>query len=96
MGEGMGEGETSIKVSKVAGERLELLAQEQSTTVRALVEELAAERFTRAELAERGENARAYLRDHMGVELTESDEESGRRLLSVIEARSVRHRGAGG
>ncbi|MFE9885421.1 hypothetical protein [Streptomyces scopuliridis] len=90
----MSDGETSIKVSKVARERLGLLASEQGTTIRGLVEELAAERFTSAELAERGEKARAYLRDHMGVELTESDEENGQRLLSAIEARSVRHRGA--
>ncbi|MFE4057334.1 hypothetical protein ACFXP3_13740 [Streptomyces sp. NPDC059096] len=90
----MSDDDTSIKVSKAARERLGLLAREQGTTIRSLVEELAAERFTSAELRERGEKARAYLREHMGVELTEADEENGQRLLRAIEARATRHRGA--
>ncbi|RDG34986.1 hypothetical protein [Streptomyces corynorhini] len=90
----MADDETSIKVSKAARERLGRLAQENGTTIRGLVEELAAARLTRTELHERGERARAYLREHMGVELTDADEEPGRRLLDAITARSGGSHGA--
>jgi hypothetical protein len=91
---GISDDETRIRLSKAAGERLGPLTSEQGTTGRGPVDEFAAERFTGAELKERGEKAREYLREHMGIELTEADHENGRRLLGSIEARSGRYRGA--
>jgi uroporphyrinogen-III synthase len=88
------EPDTSIKVSKAARERLGLLASEQGITIRGLVEELAQARPTRAELKARGEAARTYLRDHMGIEVTGSDETAGKRLLEAIAARTMRQDGA--
>ncbi|MCT2588423.1 hypothetical protein LHJ74_00420 [Streptomyces sp. N2-109] len=91
----MGEGtDTSIKVSKAARARLGVLAAERGTTIRSLVEELAAGRLTRAEREARGQAARAHLREHMGVEVTEDDLAAGDRLLPEMEARAARQRGA--
>lgn len=87
------EPDTSIKVSKAARERLGVLASERGTTIRGLVEELALAKPTRAELKARGEAARAYLRDHMGVEVTASDETAGKRLLDAIAARTSQQDG---
>lgn len=81
------EPDTSIKVSKAARERLGILASERGTTIRGLVEEL-------AEAKARGEAARAYLRDHMGIEVTAPDETAGKRLLDAIAARTSRRDGA--
>ncbi|WP_432094019.1 hypothetical protein [Streptomyces sp. bgisy100] len=85
------DGDTSIKVSKAARERLGLLATEQGTTIRGLVEELARTRPTQAELQARGEAARAYLRDHMSVEVTDDDLAAGDRILQAMHARLPRH-----
>ncbi|MGK5546261.1 hypothetical protein ACSNOH_16250 [Streptomyces sp. URMC 127] len=86
--------DTSIKVSKAARERLGILAAEQGTTIRSLVEELARAKPTRAELAARGAAARAYLREHMGVEVTDEDVAAGDRLLQEVAARMAAKRGA--
>jgi hypothetical protein len=80
--------DTSIKVPKAVRERLGILAAEQGTTIRGLVEELAQTKLTHAELQARGKAARAYLREHMGVELTAADEAAGQRLLDAITART--------
>ncbi|MEO3766177.1 hypothetical protein [Streptomyces sp. B8F3] len=79
--------DTSIKVSLAARERLGILAAEHGTTIRALVEQLAAETPTRADLRARGEIARGYLREHMGVEVTAEDQAAGRELLDTIARR---------
>ncbi|MEN8655367.1 hypothetical protein ABCR94_33515 [Streptomyces sp. 21So2-11] len=86
--------DTSIKVSKAARDRLGILAAEQGTTIRGLVEDLANSKPTHAELKARGAAARAYLRKHMGVELTTADEAAGGRLLDAIAARGNQGGGA--
>lgn len=85
--------DTSIKVSVTARDRLGILAAEHGTTIRALVEQLAAETPTRAELRARGDVARGYLREHMGVDVTAEDEAAGRELLDTIARRTGGGRG---
>jgi len=86
--------DTSIKVSKAARERLGILAAERGTTIRGLVEELAGAQPTQAELKERGEKARAILREHMDVDVTEADLAAGDRLLQAMADRTTQRRGA--
>ncbi|MEV8564536.1 hypothetical protein AB0436_02910 [Streptomyces sp. NPDC051322] len=88
------EPDTSINVSKAARERLGILASEQGSTIRGLVEELARNKPTRAELAARGAAARAYLHEQMGIDVTAADEAAGRRLLDAIAQRTGRRDGA--
>ncbi|MGP4000853.1 hypothetical protein [Streptomyces sp. 8N706] len=86
--------DTSIKVSKAARERLGILATERGTTIRGLVEELAGAQPTQAELEARGEAARAYLREHMSIEVTEEDLAAGDRLVQAMAARAAQQGGA--
>jgi hypothetical protein len=79
--------DTSIKVSKQTRERLARLAVERHTTLKDLVEELAAAAPTAAELAERERRARATLAEHFGVEVTEAELLASARLREVIAAR---------
>jgi hypothetical protein len=58
-------GDTTIRVSVGARERLNQLAAEHGTTTRALVEELANGRLTRAELEQRHARTVAYVRRHL-------------------------------
>ncbi|MFF4282867.1 hypothetical protein ACFY0Z_29315 [Streptomyces kronopolitis] len=84
------EKDTSIKVSRATRERLRILARENKTTISGLVEEMAQQRQTQADLRARGAQARGYLREHMGVEVGPEDEAAGQRLLEAITARAAR------
>ncbi|CAL9656189.1 hypothetical protein [Streptomyces sp. enrichment culture] len=79
--------ETSIKVSASTRDRLAALAGEQGTTIRQLVEELAQGRPTRAEYAERAEQARAELASLLGTTPSEQAETKARGLLERLGAR---------
>jgi hypothetical protein len=83
----MAEGDTSIKVSKQTRERLARLAAERGSTLKDLVEELAAATFTAAELAEREARARAVLAENFGVEVTDTDLAASARLREMIVRR---------
>ncbi|MEV4611064.1 hypothetical protein AB0K43_00480 [Kitasatospora sp. NPDC049258] len=80
--------DTSIKVSRETRERLQLLAGQRGTTMRDLVEELAAQTPTAEELRARGEQARRYLSDHMGIEVTSDTMAASARLRDLIAERS--------
>jgi septal ring factor EnvC (AmiA/AmiB activator) len=67
------EDDTSIKVSRQTRERLARLAAERRTTLKDLVEELAASTPTAAELAERERQARDVLAEHFGVDVTDAE-----------------------
>ncbi|MFB6814358.1 hypothetical protein ACFCV8_07410 [Streptomyces sp. NPDC056347] len=79
--------ETSIKVSTAARDRLSALAAEHNTTIRQLVEELAAGRPTQAEYAKRAEQARAELASILGTVPSEQAEQKARGLLQRLGAR---------
>ncbi|MGW2892269.1 hypothetical protein ACWDDN_44645 [Streptomyces griseoruber] len=76
--------ETSIKVSAAARDRLATLAAEQGTTIRHLVEELAEGRPTRAEYAERVDQARAELASLLGTTPSQEAEAKARGLLERL------------
>ncbi|MGR6998825.1 hypothetical protein ACU686_12970 [Yinghuangia aomiensis] len=76
--------DTSIKVAKATRERLAELASERGTTIRGLVESLAASAPTRAELQARAEAARVELRNRFGVEVTAKDEAAGHALWDEL------------
>jgi hypothetical protein len=80
----MAEDDTSIKVSKQTRERLARLAAERGSTLKDVVEELAAATFTAAELAERETRARAVLAENFGVEVTDADLAASARLREMI------------
>lgn len=84
----MADDDTSIKVSKQTRERLVRLATERGSTLKDVVEELAAATFTAAELAEREARARAVLAENFGVEVTEADLAASARLRDEITRRS--------
>ncbi|MGW2183522.1 hypothetical protein ACWCXX_36990 [Streptomyces sp. NPDC001732] len=79
--------ETSIKVSASTRDRLAALAAENDTTIRQLVEELAVGRPTRAEYAQRAEQARAELASVLGTAPSQEAEAKARRLLERLGAR---------
>ncbi|MFF3728379.1 hypothetical protein ACFYYM_39165 [Streptomyces erythrochromogenes] len=79
--------ETSIKVSAATRDRLAALASEQGTTIRQLVEELAEGQPTKAEYAERAEQARAELASVLGTLPSEEAEAKARGLLERLGAR---------
>jgi hypothetical protein len=81
--------DTSIKVSRRTRERLARLADERGTTLKDVVEELAAGAPTAAELAEREERARAVLAEHFGAEVTEADLAASARLRAMIARRDT-------
>jgi hypothetical protein len=85
----MADSDTSIKVSRLTRERLARLAAERSTTLKDLVEELAAATPTAAELAEREQCARAVLAEHFGVEVTETELAAAARLRDLIARRTT-------
>ena len=84
----MAEDDTSIKVSKETRERLARLAAERHTTLKDLVEHLAAAAPTAAELAERELKARAVLAEKFGVEVGEVELAASARLREVIALRT--------
>ena len=79
--------DTSIKVSRLTRQRLAQLAAERNSTLKDVVEELAAAALTSAELAERELRARAVLAESFGVEVTEADLAASARLREVIARR---------
>jgi hypothetical protein len=81
--------DTSIKISKAARERLILLAAQRGTTMRELVERMTREMPTQEELAARAEKASRYLRDRMGIEVTEEALTASARLREAIAERSA-------
>ena len=80
----MADDDTSIKVSRQTRERLVRLAAERRTTLKGLVEELAAATLTDAELAERELRARSVLVEHFGVEVTDAELAASARLREII------------
>ena len=80
--------DTSIKISRQTRERLARLAAERHTTVKDIVEALAASTPTAAELAEREQRARAVLAKHFGVEVTETELAASARLREMIARRA--------
>lgn len=83
----MAEDDTSIKVSRRTRERLARLAAERGSTLKDVVEELAAATFTAAELAEREARARAVLAENFGVEVTDAELAASARLREMIAGR---------
>lgn len=81
--------DSSIKVSKKTRERLQLLAGQRGTTMRDLVEQLATNTLTQEELRARGEKARRYLREQMGIEVTEEAMAASARLRAMIAERDA-------
>ncbi|WP_405015259.1 hypothetical protein [Kitasatospora sp. NBC_01539] len=81
--------DTSIKVSKETRERLQLLAGQRGTTMRDLVEQLAAQTLTEEELRARGEMARRYLRERMGIDVDDEAMAASARLRAMICERSA-------
>jgi hypothetical protein len=80
----MPDDDTSIKVSKQTRERLARLAAERHTTLKDIVEVLAAATPTEAEIAERERHARAVLAEHFGVEVGPVELAASARLREVI------------
>jgi len=76
--------DTSIKVSRQTRERLARLAAERRTTLKDVVEELAAATLTAAELAEREQRARNVLAERFGVEVTDAEMAASARLRAMI------------
>ena len=85
----MADEDTSIKVSKETRERLARLAAERGTTLKDLVEQLAAGTYTAAELAERELRARSVLEEHFGVVVTDADLAASARLRQLIADRQT-------
>ncbi len=83
----MAEDDTSIKVSRQTRERLARLAAERGSTLKDVVEELAAATFTAAELAEREARARTVLAENFGVEITDIELSASARLRDMIARR---------
>lgn len=83
----MAEDDTSIKVSKQTRQRLARLAAERGSTLKDVVEELAAATLTSAELAEREVRARAVLAENFGVEVTDAELAASARLRDMIGQR---------
>jgi hypothetical protein len=81
------EDDTSIKVSRQTRQRLARLAAERGSTLKDLVEELAAAALTVAELAEREARARTVLAENFGVEVTEAELAASARLREMIARR---------
>ncbi|MET9611961.1 hypothetical protein [Kitasatospora indigofera] len=79
-------------------ERLQLLAGRRGTTMRDLVEQLAAQTpvtqlaaqtLTQEELRARGEQARRYLREQMGIDVTDVAMAASARLRALIAERNA-------
>lgn len=81
--------DTSIKISKSVRARLMVLAAQRGTTMRELVEQMTRETPTHEELAARAQEARRYLREQMGIEVTEEALAASARLREAISARSA-------
>ncbi|TKA06415.1 hypothetical protein [Actinacidiphila oryziradicis] len=78
--------ETSIKVSASTRDRLAVLAAENNTSIRNLVEELAESQPTQTEFEERAAQARAELASVLGTAPSEEAEAKARGLLERLGA----------
>ena len=85
----MADDDTSIKVSRQTRERLARLAAERGSTLKDVVQELAAATLTATELAEREQRARAVLAEHFGVVVTEAELAASARLREKIARREA-------
>lgn len=85
----MADDDTSIKVSRQTRERLARLAAERGSTLKDVVEELAAATLTAAEIAEREQHARAVLAENFGVEVTAAEMAASARLREMIARRKT-------
>lgn len=83
----MADDDTSIKVSRQTRDRLARLAAERRTTLKDLVDELAAATLTDAELAERELRARSVLAEHFGIEVTDAELAASARLRDIVAGR---------
>lgn len=83
----MADDDTSIKVSRQTRERLARLAAERRTTLKDVVEELAAATLTAAELAEREQRARNVLAERFGVDVGDAELAASARLRAMIARR---------
>ena len=72
--------DTTIKVDSQVRDRLAALASEEGTTIRQLVEQLAASIPTRAELAQRQVEAAAYVVAHLRADFGDDDVAAGEQL----------------
>lgn len=81
--------DTSIKVSAQTRERLARLAAERNTTLKELVEDLAAATPTEAELCERERRSRAVLAEFFDVEVTDAELAASARLREMIARRET-------
>lgn len=85
----MPDDDTSIKVSKQTRERLARLAAERHTTLKNIVEDLAAATLTSAEMAERERQTRAVLAEHFGCEVGPAELAASARLRQQIAHRNA-------
>ena len=77
--------DTTIKVDSLVRDRLAVLAAERNTTIRALVEQIAADIPTRAEVAQRQADAVAYIREHFIPDFNNDDIAAGEQLWRSLE-----------
>lgn len=78
--------DTTIKVDSSVRDRLAVLAAERGSSIRDLVEELAAARPTREEQEMRYASALAYIREHLCPELDDNDLAAGEAFWRTLEA----------
>ena len=84
----MAKDDTSIKVSLQTRERLARLAAERGSTLKDVVEELAATTLTVDELAEREARARTVLAENFGIKVTDAELDASARLREMIARRN--------
>ncbi|MER7899735.1 hypothetical protein ABTX62_27365 [Streptomyces sp. NPDC096046] len=83
--------DTTIKVDSKTRDRLAVLAEAHGTTMRALIDEFAANTLTPAELKERADRTAAYLAEHFGVTVAA---ESSAEVLRGVRNQVVAHHAA--
>ncbi|MEV7870978.1 hypothetical protein AB0P17_33880 [Streptomyces sp. NPDC088124] len=77
--------DTTIKVDPAVRDRLQELARDRGITMRDLLAELAGATPTKEELAQRYEETKAYIEEHLlGRPYTEEDEKAGEDLWAGI------------
>ena len=76
--------DTTIKVDATVRDRLAALAAEHGTTIRDLVEQLAAEVLTGEERQQRHAQAVEYIRTHLRPDFNADDEAAGEDLWATI------------
>ena len=76
--------DTTIKVSTDVRDRLALLAAERNTTLRDLVEQLAAATATQAELQQRQDQAAAYVQANLRPDFGSDDIAAGHQIWDSL------------